>query len=215
VSPFVPKPHTPFQWERQDSQEETAEKLALLRSLFSTSKKMVMRWHEPAMSRLEGVLLPGRPPPGPGRAAGLPGRRAFFATGRTTSGLPVGRGLRRRKHRPRRLSGRPDPDAPLPWDHLRTGVSTAYLKLERRRARQGHVTPDCRFGDCSGCGVCSVGGRPSSLSSQAGLDIRPRTNRDRPEPPGEPQPVSAIAEDLTRKAGITGCGTPSSGRPPS
>jgi radical SAM-linked protein len=46
-----------------------------------------------------------------------------------------------------------------------------------------------------------VDGRRSTLASQADLDIRPRTNRDRPEPPGVPQPVSAVAEDLTRKAG--------------
>jgi hypothetical protein len=95
----------------------------------------------------------------------------------------------------------PGGKAPPAWDHLRTGVSTAYLRLERRRAREGRITPDCRFGDCSGCGVCNVDGRRSTLASQADLDIRPRTNRDRPEPPGVPQPVSAVAEDLTRKAG--------------
>ncbi|NMC48275.1 MAG: DUF2344 domain-containing protein, partial [Desulfovibrio sp.] len=201
VSPFVPKPHTPFQWERQDSQEETAEKLAFLRSLFSTSKKLVMRWHEPAMSRLEGVFSRGDRRLAPAvlrayRAGALfcdwvdhfkPSQwdDVFAAEGIDPDAYLAAR----------------DPDAPLPWDHLRTGVSTAYLRLERRRAREGRITPDCRFGDCSGCGVCNMGGRRSSLASQAGLDIRPRTNRDSPEPPGVPQPVSAIAEDLTRKAG--------------
>jgi radical SAM superfamily enzyme YgiQ (UPF0313 family) len=89
VSPFVPKPHTPFQWERQDSQEETAEKLAFLRSLFSTDRKLAMRGHEPAMSRLEGVLSRGdrRLAPAVLRAYG-PAR--FSATGWTTSSPPNG-----------------------------------------------------------------------------------------------------------------------------
>ncbi len=201
VSPFVPKPHTPFQWERQDSQEETAEKLALLRSLFSTSKKMVMRWHEPAMSRLEGVFSRGDRRLAPAVLRAYRAGALFCDWADHFRPSLWDEAFAAENIDPDAYLAARDPDAPLPWDHLRTGVSTAYLKLERRRARQGHVTPDCRFGDCSGCGVCSVGGRPSSLSSQAGLDIRPRTNRDRPEPPGEPQPVSAIAEDLTRKAG--------------
>ena len=33
-------------------------------------------------------------------------------------------------------------------------VSTRFLALERRRAAEGAVTPDCTFGDCTGCGAC-------------------------------------------------------------
>ncbi|QLA20611.1 TIGR03960 family B12-binding radical SAM protein [Desulfolutivibrio sulfoxidireducens] len=201
VSPFVPKPHTPFQWERQDSREETAEKLAFLRSLFSTNKKLTMRWHDPAMSRLEGVFSRGDRNLAPAvlrayRAGALfcdwadhfkPSLwdDAFAAEGIDSDAYLAAR----------------DPDAPLPWDHLHTGVSTAFLKLERRRSRQGHVTPDCRFGDCSGCGVCSFEGRRCGLPSQAHLDIRPRLNRESLELPAVPQPDTPSEDDLTRKAG--------------
>ncbi|MDY6912620.1 MAG: B12-binding domain-containing radical SAM protein, partial [Chloroflexota bacterium] len=41
----------------------------------------------------------------------------------------------------------------LPWDHIDSGVSTDFLKQEYKRAREGEVTPDCRFGICTGCGL--------------------------------------------------------------
>ncbi|MEG3070017.1 MAG: hypothetical protein RQM92_03465 [Candidatus Syntrophopropionicum ammoniitolerans] len=45
-------------------------------------------------------------------------------------------------------------DDPLPWDHIDAGVSKQYLILEHKRALAGTVTPDCRSGDCPGCGLC-------------------------------------------------------------
>ena len=45
-------------------------------------------------------------------------------------------------------------DRVMPWAHVSTGVSTRFLALERRRAAEGAVTPDCTFGDCTGCGAC-------------------------------------------------------------
>ncbi len=200
VSPFVPKPHTPFQWERQDSKDDTTQKIAFLRELFSTNKKLVMRWHEPAMSRLEGVFSRGDRALAPAvlyayRAGALfcdwldhfdpvLWDDAFAACGVDPDAYLAAR----------------DPDGPLPWDHLKTGVSTAYLKLERRRSRDGALTPDCRFGDCSGCGLCSFDGRRCGLPSQAHLDIRPRLNRSRPEVPAETAAPDTANEDLTHKA---------------
>jgi len=202
VSPFVPKPHTPFQWERQDSKDDTTHKIAFLRELFATNKKLVMRWHEPAMSSLEGVFSRGDRALAPAvlhayRAGALfcdwldhfdpaAWEAAFAASGIDPASYLAAR----------------DPDAPLPWDHLKTGVSKTYLKLEARRAREGTVTPDCRFGDCSGCGLCSYDGRRCGLPAQAHLDIRPRVNRVRPEVPAEPVPEASgnPPDDLTRKA---------------
>jgi hypothetical protein len=47
-----------------------------------------------------------------------------------------------------------DVAAPLPWDHISSGVEKSYLVVERDRAFEGLLTPDCSFGDCTGCGVC-------------------------------------------------------------
>ena len=59
ISPFVPKPFTPFQWEPQISPDEMRARIQYLRDLFRAEKSMKLRWHEPDMSRLEGILSRG------------------------------------------------------------------------------------------------------------------------------------------------------------
>ncbi|TVQ96912.1 MAG: TIGR03960 family B12-binding radical SAM protein, partial [Desulfovibrionales bacterium] len=59
ISPFVPKPQTPFQWEEQISLEETRFRLNRLKDLFRPHKRLVMRWHMPEMSFLEGIFSRG------------------------------------------------------------------------------------------------------------------------------------------------------------
>ncbi|MBD2395357.1 TIGR03960 family B12-binding radical SAM protein [Cyanobacterium aponinum FACHB-4101] len=46
-------------------------------------------------------------------------------------------------------------DAPLPWDHLDTGIEKQWLKEDLERALQEATVPDCAFDGCSSCGVCS------------------------------------------------------------
>ncbi len=47
-------------------------------------------------------------------------------------------------------------DAPLPWDHLDTGIDKQWLKDDLQRALEASTVPDCAFEGCSHCGVCSV-----------------------------------------------------------
>lgn len=45
-------------------------------------------------------------------------------------------------------------DAPLPWDHLDTGISKQWLKDDLLRALEAATVPDCSFEGCSHCGIC-------------------------------------------------------------
>ena len=46
-------------------------------------------------------------------------------------------------------------DAPLPWDHVDTGISTWWLKTDLQRALEAATVPDCSHsGICTECGVC-------------------------------------------------------------
>jgi radical SAM family uncharacterized protein/radical SAM-linked protein len=46
-------------------------------------------------------------------------------------------------------------DAPLPWDHIDTGISKWWLKSELQKALEAATVPDCSHsGLCSECGVC-------------------------------------------------------------
>ncbi len=199
ISPFVPKPHTPFQWEAQIGLEAIRERVARLRELFSTDRRLTLRWHEPEMSFLEGVFSRAGRELAPLIEAAYrdgalfcswvdrfdlaPWRRAFEA-----AGLDPARWLAAR-----------DPDAPLPWDHLSCGVTPGYLRREREKALRGAATADCRYGDCSGCGVCSFEGRKSGLDPAGQGDIRPRLNRAAREHDLVAAPPAPPREDLTRK----------------
>lgn len=47
-------------------------------------------------------------------------------------------------------------DAPLPWDHLDTGIDKQWLKDDLLKALEAATVPDCSFEGCSHCGVCGV-----------------------------------------------------------
>jgi radical SAM family uncharacterized protein/radical SAM-linked protein len=200
ISPFVPKPHTPFQWEAQISLDRIRARVGLLRELFGPDRRLTLRWHEPEMSFLEGVFSRGGRELAPVVEAAYregalfcswvdrfdlrPWLRVFAAAGLDPAGWLAAR----------------DPDGPLPWDHLSCGVSPAYLRRERLAALTGRLTPDCRFGDCTGCGVCTHEGRKSPLTAGEGREIRPRLNRDAPEREAVSAPAAAPREDMTVKA---------------
>jgi radical SAM family uncharacterized protein/radical SAM-linked protein len=200
ISPFVPKPHTPFQWEAQITLDQIRERVGLLRDLFSSDRRLTLRWHEPEMSFLEGVFSRAGRELAPLVEAGYregalfcswvdrfdlaPWLRVFEAAGLDPSSWLAAR----------------DPDAPLPWDHLSCGVSAGYLRRERDKAFAGRLTGDCRFGDCTGCGVCGHEGRKTALAAAGGLEIRPRLNRSEREHEAVAAPPAPPREDLTRKA---------------
>mmetsp|Transcript_11804 Transcript_11804/g.28601 ORF Transcript_11804/g.28601 Transcript_11804/m.28601 type:complete len:1155 (-) Transcript_11804:126-3590(-) len=46
-------------------------------------------------------------------------------------------------------------DAPLPWDHIDTGIEKWWLKADLQKALEGITVPDCSHsGICTECGVC-------------------------------------------------------------
>ena len=149
---FVPKPHTPFQWEQQITPEEYLRRCKLLKSHFY-SKSIEYNYHAPDLSRLESVFARGDRRVGAvieeamNRGARLDGwdehfsyqtwLDAFAACGVDPDFYTV-RGY--------------GEDELLPWDMMDIGVSKKFLLRERKQAYAGVVTPDCRQG-CSGCGA--------------------------------------------------------------
>ncbi|NJR44557.1 MAG: TIGR03960 family B12-binding radical SAM protein [Hyellaceae cyanobacterium CSU_1_1] len=47
-------------------------------------------------------------------------------------------------------------NAPLPWDHINTGIDKQWLKEDLQRALDAATVPDCAFEGCSHCGVCGT-----------------------------------------------------------
>ncbi len=197
ISPFVPKPHTPFQWERQMSLEETRYRLNRLKDLFRPHKRLTMRWHMPEMSYLEGIFSRGdRALADVVEAACDKG--ALFSSWSDSVALPLW--LEAMAHcglEPDHYLEARDPKSPLPWDHIFSGVRKEFLLREQRLALTGRTTPDCRQGQCLGCGVCTTAGMPTTLRQQAGMDIRPRVElpaQAHTDHPGHLNPVVSQPE---------------------
>ncbi len=149
---FVPKPHTPFQWEQQITPQEYLRRCKLLKSHFY-SKSITYDYHEPDLSRLEAVFARGDRRLGPvieqavKNGARLDGWDeyfnysywfdAFHSCGVDPNFYTV-RGY--------------GEDEVLPWDTIDVGVTKKFLLRERKRAYEGLITPDCREG-CAGCGA--------------------------------------------------------------
>lgn len=153
VSTFVPKPHTPFQWQRQLSIEETRERQRFLKDELRR-RKLNFKYQDADLSFMEGVISRGD------RrladvielvvelGASFDGWSEHFSLARwqqafTACGVDPEWYLRER--------GR---DEILPWDHLDAGIDRQFLVREYERALTESATPDCRFGACSACGVC-------------------------------------------------------------
>ncbi len=149
---FVPKPHTPFQWEKQITPEEYLRRAKLLKSHFY-SKSIEYNYHAPDLSRLEAVFARGDRRVGSvieeamRRGAHLDGWDEHFSY-QTWLDAFTACGVDPDFYTVRGYAE----DELLAWDTIDVGVSKDFLKKERSRAYAGVVTPDCRHG-CSGCGA--------------------------------------------------------------
>jgi len=153
VACFIPKPHTPFQWEPQLSIEAFRDRISTLRHALPR-RGVRLSYHDPDSSRLEGIFARGDRRLAPmiveahRRGARLDGWTEHFDPGvweeaeKACSVDAAG------------YLGSRDLASPLPWDHLDSGVSREFLLEERARALAEVRTPDCRMGSCSACGVC-------------------------------------------------------------
>ncbi|MBU1228636.1 MAG: TIGR03960 family B12-binding radical SAM protein [Proteobacteria bacterium] len=175
VSPFVPKTHTPFQWEGQIGMDEIRRRVYRIKDALRPYKRITLKYHQPEMSYLEGVFSRGDRRLGPVIESAYR-KGALFSSWRDHLKLePYMEALAEHGLTPEEYQAPRNPEAPLPWDHLDCGVSREFLLTERRRALAGSITEDCRYGACRNCGVCSMDGRKSRLTAQAAkTEIRPR-----------------------------------------
>ncbi len=181
VSTFVPKAHTPFQWEPQISMQET---LDLQYQLHCELKKRKLRfkWQDAPLSLMEGVFARGdrRLAPVLVRAVELgcrfDGWHEHFSLQRWQQafrdcGIEPEWYLRRRGL-----------DEILPWDHLDCGVTREFLLAERERALAEAATEDCRNGACSACGVCDFKDVATRLAQKTELPPTPATENPEQQP---------------------------------
>ncbi|MDR3321542.1 MAG: TIGR03960 family B12-binding radical SAM protein [Synergistaceae bacterium] len=151
---FVPKAHTPFQWEAQAAREELRERGRFVKGRVGRvrGKKISLSYHDPDQTFMEGVLARGDRSLGFAieeawrRGARFDGWTECFDFGRWMDvfgdvGIDPGR-----------FSGGRGLSEELPWEVIDVGVTREFLESERARAIRAEGTSDCRDGVCNSCG---------------------------------------------------------------
>ncbi|NPV29284.1 MAG: TIGR03960 family B12-binding radical SAM protein [Firmicutes bacterium] len=180
ASSFVPKAHTPFQWEGQLPRAALEERHRFLRSLVRKSGA-VYHWHQIEMSFLEAVFARGDRRLAPVLVEAW--RRGCRFDGWTENfRFPLWEesfravGLDPEFYAGRRIAY----DETLPWDLIDSGIEKDFLVREHRRALAGLPTPDCRDDACAGCGVCFAFGVAPVLTGRTGrVEAREAGTEDR------------------------------------
>lgn len=172
LSPFVPKPDTPFQWERQNSIDELSRKIDFVRKQ-NHSRNVSISWRDPEVALLEGVLARGDRRVG---AAILNAWRAgakFDAWTHRFSFQIWQKAFEDARIDPEAYLRERAQDEIFPWEHLSKGISKKFLLRERENGYLETTTEDCRLTQCHACGlmlhpVCQeIGKAPKAATADA------------------------------------------------
>ncbi|NLH00312.1 MAG: TIGR03960 family B12-binding radical SAM protein [Clostridiales bacterium] len=160
TSCFVPKPHTPFQWEAQVDMDEYRRRVALLRGNMR-AKAITYNWHDADTSFVEAVLSRGD------RRIGTVIEEVWKNGGKLDSWseyFSFERWMTAFKKcglDPKFYACRERPfDEVLPWSRIDIGVKPEFFRHEREMCYKGLLSPDCRK-KCENCGAVLLmkGGR--------------------------------------------------------
>jgi radical SAM family uncharacterized protein len=152
VSTFIPKPHTPFQWEPLDTLEQIEAKQRLLKDQVR-GPGLRLRWNNPQETMFEGFLSRGD------RRLGRVIQRAWELGSKFDAWQDHHKpaawqqafaesGLSRDfyTHRQRSL------DEVFPWDHIDVAVKKKFLVEDYLMSQRGETRVDCRD-QCFACGI--------------------------------------------------------------
>jgi len=172
ISNFTPKPHTPFQW-HSVSTTEFERKQALLQAELRTIRGLKVNFTDVRISAMEDFVGRGdrRLAPVIRRAwelgAGMDAwweslDRAYAAWTQAIAESDLTWKYRQVETGEWNVFATTDAsptfdlDAPLPWDHIDTGISKRWLQDDLQKALAAAIVPDCSFEGCSHCGVCGI-----------------------------------------------------------
>jgi radical SAM family uncharacterized protein len=155
TSCFIPKPHSPFQWEMQISKEEYLRRVNLLRTSI-TAKNVTYNWHDAETSVIEAALSRGDRRLSDvieevwKQGGRLEAWSDYFSYQRWIDAFEkCGLSVEFYASRERSV------DELLPWDMIDVGVRKQHLIHEREQCYASTLSPDCRK-QCSACGAARL-----------------------------------------------------------
>ncbi|MBM4055836.1 MAG: TIGR03960 family B12-binding radical SAM protein [Planctomycetes bacterium] len=155
IAPFIPKAHTPYQWQPMVSMERIKE---IREKLFNRIKRKSIRikFHKAERSIMEGIFARGD------RRLG----KVIYTAWRNGCKFDAWEDhFQFQKwmdafhaadidwnfyiYRERKM------DEVFPWEHINCGVIRPFLIQESERSLQREITEDCRLSRCPECGSCA------------------------------------------------------------
>ena len=182
ISPFVPKPFTPFQWAAMEGKDDLIRKAKWIKNAFSKFRFIKIKYHEIDSSLLECVMGRGDEKVGElilkayQNSAFFDGWSEYFDFSKWqqaadeidlewdnyTKEIPL--------------------DVQLNWQEIDLGISNNFLQAEWKRAQEEQTLSDCRAGTCTGCGICADEIQPKYTKpiESKPADFRESINDNRP-----------------------------------
>lgn len=155
ISPFVPKPFTPFQWVKMDDKEVLLSKIYKIRNGLKRFKFVRVKYHEVDTSVLECII---------GRGDKAVGELIYkaYENGAKFDGWNEHFNFQYWQTAIDELeiniTDHTDAikiDEKLPWDQIDIGITKKFLLEDWQKAKDVQLTEDCRTGACSNCGICN------------------------------------------------------------
>ena len=149
ITTFIPKPHTPFQWARQNCLDESKAAIGYIKDGLRTGGVQI-KWQDTGMSLLEGVMARGD------RRLATVIEKAWqlgclfdgwndafdfqrWQAAFQACGVDMAFFTTRQRSQ----------DEPLPWDHMDSGVRKSFLQQQWQAALDRE-----KVAACHNCGVC-------------------------------------------------------------
>jgi radical SAM superfamily enzyme YgiQ (UPF0313 family) len=144
ATPYVPKPHTPFQWEAMTPAEVVRARQERIKRALA-SQRIVVRAESPEWAEVQGVLARGDRRLAHVLLSMEALSLAAWEEALADAGLTADEYLRART-----------PGEPLPWDIVASGVAEGFFRYELRHARRNDLTPGCppQAQGCLRCQAC-------------------------------------------------------------
>lgn len=154
VSSFVPKAHTPFQWEGQDEINVLKRKQQYLKEKIK-DRRITYNYHEAELSFMEAVFAKGDRRLNQVLLKAWKDGCKFDGWSEHFDFAKWMNAFEEYGIEPARIANNPiNYEDVLPWSHIDMGIRKEFLWQERTKAYNESLTSDCRYDKCSVCGVC-------------------------------------------------------------
>lgn len=174
LSPFIPKPFTPFQWAKMEPRDDLLEKIFYIKNSLKKYRFIKIKYHDVDNNLLETILSRG------GREIGSLIYQAYkegakfdgwneYADFSLWQQAAEKLGIDFERYR-----NGVELDAQLNWEHIDLGINKKFLKEEWNKAKNTAKTADCRNDKCTGCGICDNQNQPlyATKIEDIGLNIK-------------------------------------------